>query len=253
MASISTSAPDGSFATSTVERAGGMSPTCFAYTVFMPWKSSRFCRKTVVFTRRSSPLPASSRIARRFAKTCSVCSSIEPPLSSFAPGFSASCPETKTNPPEWIACEYGAPWNGAGAASVRTAVLSLTLCSSLRARARKRDAQCLEDRVEHVLCVGSVQKSHVQRHACAFGEPLEEAAGDVGAEAADACLREVDIRDEQRRVRHLERNARERLGRGHESRAPPAPVAQRAGKRPAERAARLGDLGLGGAWLHLER
>ena len=29
-ASISTSAPDGSFATSTVERAGGVSPTCFA-------------------------------------------------------------------------------------------------------------------------------------------------------------------------------------------------------------------------------
>ena len=50
IASISTSAPDGSFATSTVERAGGCSPTCFEYTEFIPWKSSRFWRKTVVFT-----------------------------------------------------------------------------------------------------------------------------------------------------------------------------------------------------------
>jgi hypothetical protein len=34
-------------------------------------------------------------------------------------GLSASCPETKTKPFALIACEYGAPWNGAGADSVR--------------------------------------------------------------------------------------------------------------------------------------
>ena len=82
-------------------------------------------RKTVVFTSLSSPLPASSRIARRFANTCSVCSSIVPPVSSLSPGRSESWPETNTRSPQRIACEYGAPWNGAGAASVRTTVFSL--------------------------------------------------------------------------------------------------------------------------------
>src|SRR5439155_1673950 len=49
-ASISISAPAGSFATSNVERAGGFAPTCFAYTEFIAWKSSRFWRNTVVLT-----------------------------------------------------------------------------------------------------------------------------------------------------------------------------------------------------------
>src|SRR5207302_1276160 len=66
-ASISISAPAGSFATSKVERAGGFAPTCFAYTEFIAWKSSRFWRKTVVLTSLSSPVPAAPRIARRFA------------------------------------------------------------------------------------------------------------------------------------------------------------------------------------------
>src|SRR5437763_9994136 len=148
----------------------------------MPWKSSRFCRKTVVLTRRSRPLPASSRIARRFASACSVCSSIEPPESSLSPGFRASWPETKTSPAAEIACEYGARWNGASAASVRTTVLSVTLSSFVPAGLRQGDAQRLEDRVEHVLRVGSVQQPHVQRHAGTLREALEEAARDVAAE-----------------------------------------------------------------------
>jgi len=54
-------------------------------------------------------VPASSRIARRFAKTCSVCSPIVLPVSDLSPGFSESWPETKTKPLAAIACEYGAP------------------------------------------------------------------------------------------------------------------------------------------------
>src|SRR4051794_2053082 len=171
----------------------------------MPWKSSRFWRKTVVFTSRSRPVPASSRIARRFENTCSVCSSIEPPWSSLCSGFSASWPETNTNPFALIACEYGAPWNGAGACSVRTAVLSATGCLSFAgACLREGDAQRLEDRIEDVLRVGAVEQADVQRQSRAVGEPLEEAAGDVVAEAADARVREIDVGDEQRLVRHFE-------------------------------------------------
>src|SRR4051794_41882876 len=47
------------------------------------------------------------------------------PEIAVSPGFRPSCPETKTKPSAAIACEYGAPWNGAGAASVRTTRLSL--------------------------------------------------------------------------------------------------------------------------------
>src|SRR6266516_1306963 len=43
-ASISTRAPDGSAETSIVARAGGASPTCRAYTSFIPAKSSRSVR-----------------------------------------------------------------------------------------------------------------------------------------------------------------------------------------------------------------
>src|SRR3954470_1215839 len=197
-ASISTSAPEGSFATSTVERAGGRSPTCDAYTEFIPWKSSRFCRKTVVLTSLSSPDPASARIAARFAKTCSVCSSIVPAESTFSPGFSASWPETKTNPLALIAWEYGAPWNGAGADSVRTTVLSATFSSFGATSLCERDAERLEDRLQDVLGVGPVQEPHVERHAGALGELLEKATRDVGPEPPDPCLREVDVRDEHR-------------------------------------------------------
>src|SRR5689334_1945585 len=186
----------------------------------MPWKSARFCRKTVVFTSRSRPLPAASRIARRFANTCSVCSSMPAAAISLSPGFNASWPDTKTSPFAAIACEYGAPWNGAGAASVRTAVLS-TRSSFGSARLGERDAERLEDRLEHVLRIGSVQKPDMQRHARPLGELLEEAACDVRAETADARLRQVDVRDEQRDFRRLEDDARECLRRCHRREAVP--------------------------------
>src|SRR5215470_2382391 len=77
-------------------------------------------RKTVVFTNRSRPLPAASRMARRLAKICSVCSPAVAPVSAVSPGLRAIWPETKTRPSTLIPCEYGAPWSGAGALSVRT-------------------------------------------------------------------------------------------------------------------------------------
>src|SRR5262249_55344637 len=77
-------------------------------------------RNTVVFTNRSRPLPAASRMARRLAKICSVCSPAVAPVSAVSPGLRAIWPETKTRLFTVIACEYGAPWSGAGALSVRT-------------------------------------------------------------------------------------------------------------------------------------
>jgi hypothetical protein len=70
----------------------------------MAGKSEMSTRNTVVFTTLSSPLPASSRIARRLANTCSVCSSI-PPRTSLSPGTIPTWPATKTRSPLRIACE----------------------------------------------------------------------------------------------------------------------------------------------------
>ena len=52
-------------------------------------------------SRRDSRAPAPSASRRR-------------PRSSVSPGFSPSCPATKTRSPATIAWLYGAPWNGAG-------------------------------------------------------------------------------------------------------------------------------------------
>src|SRR5438067_12291971 len=229
-------------------------PTCRRYTSFIPWKSSRFCRKTVVLTSRSRLEPAASRIARRFAKTCSVCSPIAPPVSSLSPDFKASWPETKTKPLAALACEYGAPWNGAGADSVRTTVLS-AICSSFACRLRECNAQRLEDRLEYVLRVGAVQQAHMQRDAGSVRELLEETPRDVRTQPADAGLREVDIRDEQRVVRRLEHDVRERFGRRHDREAVAASrlLPQRHGECAPEGAARPGHFGLGGVGLDLER
>src|SRR5437763_2840367 len=101
-------------------------------------------------------------MARRFANTCSVCAPISPPISSDSPGRSASWPETKTRSPTRSACEYGAPWNGAGAASVRTTSFSAT---QLPPRLRQRDAERLEDRLQDVLRVLAVDEPHVHGEA----------------------------------------------------------------------------------------
>src|SRR3954454_14622754 len=116
---------------------------------------------------------------------------------SLSPGLTASCPETKTSPPATIACEYGAPWKGAGAPSVRTTVLPATLSSFDFAGLCQSHAQRLEDRLEHVLRVGSVEQPHVQRHACALRKAFQEAARDIGSEPADARLRKIDVRDDE--------------------------------------------------------
>src|SRR5215475_9393650 len=103
-------------------------------------------RNTVVFTNRSRPLPAASRMARRLAKICSVCSPAVAPVSAVSPGLRAIWPETKTRLSTVIACEYGAPWSGAGALSVRTTSFFGIRLSSRRVMVRSR--QFLDGRSE---------------------------------------------------------------------------------------------------------
>ena len=104
-------------------------------------KSSRSARKIVVFRSCFRLEPASSRMAWRFCMTCSVCSSMPPSTTSCVSGSMPSWPETKTSSPKLIPCEYGAPWNGAGARSVRTTSLQMDHGADpmpRRARSRRR-------------------------------------------------------------------------------------------------------------------
>ena len=213
IASISTSAPDGSFATSTVERAGGVSPTCARVDLVHRRRSRRGSagrRSSSRAGRATSRPPRGSRAgSRRPARSAPRSRRRRAPS---RPARSASWPDTNTKPFALIACEYGAPWNGAGAASVRTT--SLRHCSPPYggpARLAERGAERLEDRLEHVLGVLALEQAHVHVEPGAVGELLEEARDDVGREPADALAREVDVRDDERPLRDLDDDAGERL------------------------------------------
>ena len=87
-----------------------------------------------------------------------------------------------------------------------------------------------------------------------LGQHLEESPRDVGSEPADAGLRQVDVRDEERLVARLEDDVRERLRRRHRAGAVSAGAfrPQRAGERVAERRRRGLDLCLRVSGLDLE-
>ena len=123
------------------------------------------------------------------------------------------------------------------------------------ARLRKRDAERLEDRLEHVLRVGSVHQAHVQGERGAVDELAQKRGDDVGRHAAEPRARQIDVGDEQRLVARLERDVRERLRGGHDggsvAAAPFDP--QRLCKRLAERASCRTHLFLRVSGSHLER
>src|SRR5262245_4464926 len=129
------------------------------------------------------------------------------PTRSCAPGVRATCPETKTSPPALIACEYGAPWNGAGACSVRTGSFSsiwlLPSGTWWTARRGECDTERLEHRLEDVLRVVAGDQPYVEVQAGAVGEAAEEVGDQVGLEAADAGVGQVDVRGEQRPIGDL--------------------------------------------------
>ena len=118
-----------------------------------------------------------------------------------------------------IACEYGAPWNGAGAASVRTTVLLMpsSLLSAVGRHAlRQRDAERLEDRLEHVLRVVALDQADVQRQPGALGELVAGSA------------RRDRLRARRRAPRRDRRSRRRAAGprpRARRARAPRPPAA----------------------------
>ena len=75
----------------------------------------------------------------------------------------------------------------------------------------ERDAERLEDRLEHVLRVVAGDQPHVQRDPGALGELAQEVGDEVGVEPADPRVGEIDVRHEQRPARHLEGDVGERL------------------------------------------
>src|SRR4051812_35224016 len=136
-----------------------------------------------------------------------------PGISSFSPGRSASWPDTNTSPFALIACEYGAPWNGAGAASVRTTSLLNCRLLDLRwpASLPDRGPERLEDGAQHVLGILALEHPdvHVQPGACC--KLVQEPAEDVAGNAAHPLVREIHVRGDQGPLRDLERGAGERL------------------------------------------
>ena len=127
------------------------------------------------------------------------------------PGSSPSWPATKTKPFATIAWLYGAPWNGAGASSVRTTCLLTRL--SFRGAARLADccAERLEDRAQHILGVLALEDADVDVQPGALGELLQEDGDDVAAEAADTLTREIDVRGDEGPFGDLEHRPGERL------------------------------------------
>ena len=61
------------------------------------------------------------------------------------------------------------------------------------------DPERLEHRLEDVLGVVAGDQADVQRDAGALGEAAEEVRDEVGAETADARLREIDVGGEHGR------------------------------------------------------
>ena len=78
---------------------------------------------------------------------------------------------------------------------------------------RQRSAERLEDRVEDVLGVISLEQTDVQRQD--RREALQEVTDDVRCQAADLSGRKIDVRHDERVVGHVERDMGERLTRGY--------------------------------------
>jgi hypothetical protein len=123
------------------------------------------------------------------------------------------------------------------------------------ARLGQRDAERLEDGLEHVLRVASFDQTDVQCQSSGLGELVEEARSEVAGQPCDPRLRQVHVRDEQRAARRLQDDVRERLVHRYH----PGTVAsyafgtKRLRERFTQRTAGRRDLDLGAAGLDIER
>ncbi len=258
MASISTSAPDGSFDTSTRRARGRALADVSSRTPrSSPAKSSKRCRKTVVLTSLSRLLPASSRIAGGSSSTCSVCAAIESPTSSLSPGRSPIWPgdEDEVADPDGLVV-------GRALKRRRCALRANDLLLCHLASVLSPDAACASA-APSALKIASrtcCESSPSIRRTCSVS-PAASASDSRKRAARSECRpparasREIDVRGDERPAGGLERHLRERLVGGKHGRAvsrrPVHPQQRR--ERLAELAAGLGDLRLGVRRSELER
>ena len=131
----------------------------------MPAKSSRFCRKTVVFTSRSSDAARGLEDRAQVREHLLGLLFDRPATSSRLVRGEPELAGDEHEPAALIACEYGAPWNGAGAASVRTTSFRhdlLLLVGTGRQAWPSAAPSALKIAVEHVLRVGALEQADVQ-------------------------------------------------------------------------------------------
>ena len=203
IASISTFAPDGSAETSIVARAGGVRRRGARRP-----RSSRRSRRGRSGRRSSSrggrgrcPPPRGSR--RRFANTCSVCSPIPSPTISAWSGRSASCPETNTKP-----VRPGSPASTARPGTARAPPRCERRPCSISppsGRVRQLCARATPSalKIASSTCSGSLPS--ISRTCRVSPAPSASSSRNVAtmslAEAGDARVAEVDVRDDQRPAR----------------------------------------------------
>src|SRR4051812_15337066 len=123
-------------------------------------------------------------------------------------------------------------------------LMRLLLSRARPAGLRERGAERLEDRLENVMRVGAVEQAHVQCQRGAVRELAQERGDDVGRDATEPRLRQVDVRDQERLLAHLQCNVRQRLCGRNDGRAvtTDAVLAQGCGERLAERETRGANL-----------
>src|SRR6266487_5688222 len=93
----------------------------------------------------------------------------------------------------------------------RSSLPSSLLSFPRAARLSDCHAECLEDRLEHVLGIVAADQPHVQREPTSLGKLVEEARHEIRAETADPRLGQVDVGDHEGSSRRVEDDVRERL------------------------------------------
>ena len=262
IASISTSAPDGSFATSTVERAGGGRRRAAR----RPRSSRRSRRGSEEDRRLDEPVERRARgledraqVRERPARSARRSRRRRAPV---APGRRASWPETKTNPSGLDRLRVRRALERRGRRLRAHDVLAHATpslhcwCVRRPTRLPERGAERLEDRLEHVLRVLALEQPDVDVSPAPPASSSQESRDDVAREPADALA----ARSRRSRPRAAARRSRARRAASASSAgrqrpaAPGAPVgAERLRERAPERAARGRDLLARRSRLDLER
>src|SRR5919109_2709963 len=84
-----------------------------------------------------------------------------------------------------------------GRAACGSSRKELVLTTAHPAGPRERNAERLEDRLEHVLRIFALDQPDVQRQPGALGELLQEARDDVFLETRYVGRGEIDVRDDE--------------------------------------------------------